>query len=105
MGKLLSDEQLDKLPSIEGYPPTITCLTEFFRNAKRQVAQAQLDLDEGRFDEEREEIRQEERERIVDWLGKHLISVKTDLEKPFGKRCLYNALLDLKTKPLQEKEG
>ena len=41
---LLTDEELDKLPSITGYPPTITCLTEFFRDAKKQVAQAQYDL-------------------------------------------------------------
>ena len=41
---VLSDEELDNLPAVGGYPPTFKDLADFFRISKRQVAQAQIDL-------------------------------------------------------------
>jgi len=121
-GKLLSDEQIDAFWGTSDMPPSMSFeeVVKDCQNRIKQVAQAQLGKDEKRFDEEREEIKQEEREKLFGSLPepKSLLADASytggDVPKKWiNDRGHYNngynqALLDvkqaLKTKPLQEKE-
>jgi len=128
MGKLLSKEQIIQLIKKTGWGLERAHSVNLVSNYTT-VAQAQLDLDEERFDKDREEIRQEERERIKrmalqsiadepefpskmpDEVWQELDGNRGNVEKAMKgavrltKNGITKRFLEaLKTKPLQEKE-